>query len=155
MLQCQVGTERTGLGGREVAQRLEILQVQSQETRPRTMNKPRNPNSSRGHASRAHRENRSSKLHYLELPHHSAKRRVLLALLFQSSHILVELADVCGVHLQVGPFLEEDVCQLGILIPVHKTPSNKIKHFCENVSTMMGRGIIIHSFIHSFIQADS
>lgn len=55
---------------------------------------------------------------YLEFPNYGSKSWILLCLLIQKSHILVKLADVCRVHLQIGPLFQENVCYLGILIPV-------------------------------------
>lgn len=55
------------------------------------------------------RENRLNRSHYLKLPYYGGERWVLLTLLFQQSHILVKLADVGGIHLQIGPFRQENI----------------------------------------------
>uniref|UniRef100_A0A3B4EW23 Uncharacterized protein n=1 Tax=Pundamilia nyererei TaxID=303518 RepID=A0A3B4EW23_9CICH len=46
------------------------------------------------------------------------------------NHIPVKLTNVCRVHLQIGPLFQENVCYLGILVPVNKT-ERKEKHWSQ------------------------
>lgn len=55
---------------------------------------------------------------HLKLPHDGSESGVLPALLVQQSHVVVELTDVGGVHLQVGALLDEDVRQPLVVAPV-------------------------------------
>lgn len=54
---------------------------------------------------------------HLKLLDDGRERRVFPALLVQQSHVVVELADVRGVHLQVRPLLDKDVRQRLVLAP--------------------------------------
>lgn len=54
---------------------------------------------------------------YLKLPDDRGKRRVFPALFIQQSHVVVKLTDICGVHLQVRPLLDEDVGQSLVIAP--------------------------------------
>lgn len=54
---------------------------------------------------------------HLKLPDDGCEGGVLPALLVQQRHVVVELADVGGVHLQVGALLDEDVRQPLVVPP--------------------------------------
>lgn len=54
---------------------------------------------------------------YLKLSDNSGERGVFPALFVQQSHVVVKLADVGGVHLQVGTLLDKDVWQSLVIAP--------------------------------------
>ena len=57
---------------------------------------------------------------YLKLPDHSGEARVFPTLFIQHSHVVVKLTDVGGVHLQVRPLLNKDVCQPLVVPPTQQ-----------------------------------
>lgn len=62
---------------------------------------------------------------YLKLSDNGGKRWVFPALFIQQRYVVVKLADVGGVHLQVGTLLDKDVWQSLVIAPVTRETGTK------------------------------
>lgn len=64
--------------------------------------------------------NKSTHCFYLKLFDNSSERRIFPALFVQQRHVVVELTDVGGVHLQVRTLLDKDVRQSLVVTPADR-----------------------------------